>query len=418
MSTPYMYLTLPTVGPLGTQGPEWANEINSALSLVDGHDHSTGKGKTITPAGININQTLQMNSNQLSEIASLALDNLISQPASASMIYEYGGELYFNDGSANQVQLTSGGAINVASLGTITGDYSTSTADLTYSDLAKVYVFKQSATLTANISTGPISIFDNSVGSKYGKLKIDAAQASNLDWTLPAVFPASTLPLKSSNAGVLTTDQIQTADIADSAITEIKIADSSVTSAKIANNSIVNADINSSAAIQYSKLNLALSIVDNDINPLTSIQRSSIGAPGEVPSSPLTASRSSNGTLGTITWLAGISNVAKYGMDGVRGVPASGSYFYLTAGTSNIINECLITFTFSAGLTHLNFVKYFSTAGLISGQTVKFDMNCIDVLRFGYCSVTSGSVTLTVSGITSFTTVGITNGQLAIYQKL
>jgi hypothetical protein len=68
---------------------------------------------------------------------------------------------------------------------------------------------------------------------------------------------------------------IATGDIADSAITSAKIADGTivagdladgaVTSAKILDGTIVNADINASAAIDYSKLNLAGSITSADI---------------------------------------------------------------------------------------------------------------------------------------------------------
>ena len=68
---------------------------------------------------------------------------------------------------------------------------------------------------------------------------------------------------------------IATGDIADSAITSAKIADATivagdladgaVTSAKILDGTIVNADVNASAAIAYSKLNLASSITSADI---------------------------------------------------------------------------------------------------------------------------------------------------------
>ena len=251
MATPYMNLILPVVGPLGTTGPEWANLVNAALSQLDAHDHSTGNGKQITPAGININQTLQMNSQQISEIASLALDNLVSQPADSNLIYEFAGELYFNDSSGNKVQLTSGGTINVASLGTITGDYSTSTADLTYSDASKTFIFKQSATLTANVDCGPIKIYRNVASSPYARIQQSNSQVANLDWTLPAAYPASKLPLKADASGVQTIEQIVTADIADSQVTAGKLAtdavetakikDLNVTTGKLANNAVTQA---------------------------------------------------------------------------------------------------------------------------------------------------------------------------------
>lgn len=57
---------------------------------------------------------------------------------------------------------------------------------------------------------------------------------------------------------------VATANIADLGVTTAKVADSAITSAKIADGAIVNADVNASAAIAYSKLNLASSIVAAD----------------------------------------------------------------------------------------------------------------------------------------------------------
>lgn len=241
MATPYMNLTLPVVGPAGTVGPDWASLLNTALNYIDAHDHSSGNGKLITPAGLNINQTLPMNSNQLSEILSLALDNLASQPTSTNLVYEYAGELYFNDAAGNKVKLTSGGTINVASLGTITGDYSTSTADLTYSDASKTFIFKQSPTVTANIDGGPIKIYRNVASSPYARIQQSNSQAANLDWTLPAAYPASKLPLKVDGSGVQTIEQIVTADIGDSQVTSVKLATDAVETVKIKNGAVTQA---------------------------------------------------------------------------------------------------------------------------------------------------------------------------------
>lgn len=260
MATPYMNLTLPVVGPLGTTGPDWANIINAALMYVDAHDHSSGNGKQITPAGININQTLPMNSQQLSEIASLALDNLVSQPTSTNLVYEYSGELYFNDSSGNQVQLTSGGTINVASLGTITGDYSTSTADLTYSDTSKTYIFKQSPTVTANVDCGPVKIYRNTASSPYARIQQSNSQAGNLDWTLPASYPASKLPLKVDGSGVQTIEQIVTADITDLNVTAGKLATDAVETAKINNLAVTTGKIADGAITQAKRAALGQQI--------------------------------------------------------------------------------------------------------------------------------------------------------------
>lgn len=300
MASPYMNLVLPTVGPLGTQGPDWANEINAALDTIDAHDHSSGKGKQITPAGININQTFQMNDNQISEIASLALDNLSVAPTGSNLIYDLGGELYFKDKNGTAVQITSGGAVNVSGVGGIGGDYSTTPGALvSYSNTSKGYSFFQAAGITGFLDCGAVSIYRNTSGSPKATIQQQVSQTGNLTWSLPDNYPASTLPIKSSNAGVLTIDQIQTADIATSAViasklatdsvetakivnlnvTTGKLADQAVTSGKIANDTIVNANINSSASIAYSKLSLSNSIVNTDIATGAGIERAKLAYP-------------------------------------------------------------------------------------------------------------------------------------------
>jgi hypothetical protein len=59
--------------------------------------------------------------------------------------------------------------------------------------------------------------------------------------------------------------------VSDNSIITSMLQDEAVTSAKIADNTIVNANINSSAAIAYSKLNLATSIANADISSTAGI---------------------------------------------------------------------------------------------------------------------------------------------------
>lgn len=67
-------------------------------------------------------------------------------------------------------------------------------------------------------------------------------------------------------ANDLTSDAIITSKILDANVTLAKLASNSVNSSKIVDDSIVNIDVNASAAIAYSKLNLATSILNADIN--------------------------------------------------------------------------------------------------------------------------------------------------------
>ncbi|BDB52207.1 hypothetical protein [Flavobacterium ammonificans] len=64
---------------------------------------------------------------------------------------------------------------------------------------------------------------------------------------------------------MLATDAVTTAKITNANVTEAKLSADAVTSAKIKDGEIVNADVSSTAAIAYSKLNLANSIVAADI---------------------------------------------------------------------------------------------------------------------------------------------------------
>jgi hypothetical protein len=65
--------------------------------------------------------------------------------------------------------------------------------------------------------------------------------------------------------GMLATDAVETVKIKNANVTEAKLAADAVTSAKIKDGEIVNTDVSSTAAIAYSKLNLANSIVAADL---------------------------------------------------------------------------------------------------------------------------------------------------------
>lgn len=117
MITPNMTLLLPTVS--STAGPDWAADLNGAFTMVDSHDHSSGKGVKVTPSGLNINADLAIGGNNLSAIRSLRLDNqagALSGGSDIRCIYSYGSDLYWNNGSGASVQITLGSALNNAAV--------------------------------------------------------------------------------------------------------------------------------------------------------------------------------------------------------------------------------------------------------------------------------------------------------------
>ena len=105
----------------GSSGPEWANELNANATLIDEHDHSSGKGVAITPSGININTDFTTNSNKVIDVKSV---KFVSQAASlvgtnALDVYIKNGDLFYANGLTD-VQITNGGSVAGAN-GTITG---------------------------------------------------------------------------------------------------------------------------------------------------------------------------------------------------------------------------------------------------------------------------------------------------------
>jgi len=151
-----MNLTLPTVDV--TIGPTWATQLNTALTSIDAHDHSSGKGTQVPTSGININSNLSFNSAYgITNATEVVFTSLTANSSTLNAAYVKSGDLYFNDSAGNAIRLTSGGTINLSSLGAIGGDYSSAGASLTYDDATKKYTFLDSVAANANVTMGPLA---------------------------------------------------------------------------------------------------------------------------------------------------------------------------------------------------------------------------------------------------------------------
>lgn len=185
--SPNMNLIIPSVG--SESGPTYAFDINSSLTLVDQHDHSPGKGIQITPAGLNINTTLSMNSNSLTDISTLVFVNQSVAPSALQSLYVATGsespttnDLWYNDSNGNQVQLTSGGTVN-ATIANLPGE--------SYS--AGVFYWKQGdgSTTPADFDIGSITLRPNVAATTFGvRLTPAAGISSQYDILLP-LLPVS-----------------------------------------------------------------------------------------------------------------------------------------------------------------------------------------------------------------------------------
>ena len=131
-TTTYMSLTLPTPGE--RLGPTWASDLNTALTSIDSHDH-VSVGRKLGSAALNIDADLSFTVVSGTSTTAYAATNmkflgmsLNTSPSTAlpaasfpNILFTGGssGDLYFNDGSNTQIQLTSGGALNASGVSAI-----------------------------------------------------------------------------------------------------------------------------------------------------------------------------------------------------------------------------------------------------------------------------------------------------------
>lgn len=193
-----MSMPVPIVGQ--DPGPQWGSDLNSCLTILDAHDHSTGYGVQITPAGMNISSALTFANNPATNVQYLGLFVQSIDPTVNGTVYYKGSDLYFKDGAANVIRITQAGSVAGAT-GTITG-LPSGTASASYG--SSTFVF-QSATNTAATIDGRDIILRNSTASSKGlTLSPPAAMGSDIAMTFPTL-PASTLPMAMSAAGAMST---------------------------------------------------------------------------------------------------------------------------------------------------------------------------------------------------------------------
>lgn len=194
-----MSLPVPVVGV--DPAPDFANNINSSLTILDQHNHAPGSGVQINPAGLNINANLSMQANNLTSIGALTFTPS-SLPANGSL-YESLVDLYYVDGNGNNIRITSGGTVNATSSGISSG---TATASF----VGGVLVVNSNTNTPANIQGASLLLGNNVANSKYITLSPPNALGSNYSLVLPSI-PAQTNVMTldtSGNMASVTYDQV------------------------------------------------------------------------------------------------------------------------------------------------------------------------------------------------------------------
>lgn len=234
-----MNLPVPVVGQ--EAGPEYALDINSCLSLLDAHDHSAGSGVPITPSGLNISSDLPLNNNNLTAARSLRLQTqaaLLSLPVDLGCLYRSGVDLYYNDGSGNQVRITQSGGV-AGSPGSISNLVAPASAS--YVSGSKTFVWQSDASTPANLDAASILLRNLVASSKALTLAPPNAMGADYSLVLPSLPVAQNIMTldASGNMGAAWNVDNSTLEVASNSIrvknlgiTTAKLADASVTQIK------------------------------------------------------------------------------------------------------------------------------------------------------------------------------------------
>lgn len=248
-----MNLILPT--PTVTPGPEYATENNTAFTRIDSHDHTTGNGLQVPSAGIGVDADLSFNQYNATQLRTTRFTNqsaALGDLADIGCSYVAGGNLFYNDSSGVQIQLTAGGALNASSIGGIGGDYGTSSASVFYTSIAETFYFTSNVNTPSDMDTGSVTIHEPAASTNGIKLQSPTALAANYNLILPSALPAATSFVTLSSAGALasnvsTTAGITGSNIAASTITGSNIASATITGSNIAASTVAITNLDNTA---------------------------------------------------------------------------------------------------------------------------------------------------------------------------
>lgn len=197
--SPNMNMPIPVVGV--DPGPDYATDQNSCFTIIDQHDHSAGNGVPITPDGMDISSDLTFANHSATNLYSLVLTSQSGALTGTNFLSSVSGNLYFNDGSGNQVQITSAGGVagSPGSIGSLT-----SPASATYSAGSKLFTWASGVNKSAAMDNGAITIRETDVASAKGTTIASAASlAADYTLTLPGALPGSTQYFASSSGGTV-----------------------------------------------------------------------------------------------------------------------------------------------------------------------------------------------------------------------
>lgn len=236
--TPNMGLPEPIVGQ--TTGTAYATYINQSLTLIDRHDHTPGNGVQITPAGLNINSTVDFQGNSAIDLTGANFELQSIDPTLAQTLYVKDGsetiplpDLWYFDGNTH-IQITSNGQ-TATTLANLPGQ--------TYA--AGTFTWRQGAgsTTPAQFDIGSIIIRPTTAGASTG-VTLVAPPAANFTLTFPTALPVTQSLVTIDSSGNIATPfsvsgGLSGSALADNSVTNAKLVNKTVDSTKIADGGLV-----------------------------------------------------------------------------------------------------------------------------------------------------------------------------------
>ncbi len=317
--TASMSIVLPVPGQteafgIAPAGESWMELQNTGFNTVDQHDHTTGKGLPIRPAGIMIDDDLDFESNNAIGLRAVRFEGIDLGDLGVSDIDELvvsDGDLYYVDGDGTQIQITADGAL-AGTPGSISGLVPPASAS--YASGPKLFTFSSSSGFVAGIAAGPLVLTDASTsGGNAATIKVPAALAANYQITLPSALPVSTKFLNLSSAGVVGFYDVDNSTLEISSST-VQVKDLGITRPKLA---AVGQQISSSSGSFHTS-----STTFVDVTNLT-VTITTTGRPVRVELQTVPGSTTDSGY---ITFFSGSTTMA-VSVKVLRGATSVGQYF-------------------------------------------------------------------------------------------
>lgn len=205
VTSPNMNLVISTVSV--DSGLMWEQNLNASLTVIDGHNHTSGSGVQIPSAGININAALSFNNFSAAALQATTFQQQSSLSTLNSLFVGTDGNLYFNDGAGDpSIKITFGGAVNVTSSG-IVGAGGASAAFV-----SGTLTVQSAVNTPGNISGGSLLLGNIVAASNFLTLAPPSSMASSYTLTLIPQASLSTGTIvtvnSSGNMGTTTPDAI------------------------------------------------------------------------------------------------------------------------------------------------------------------------------------------------------------------